>query len=98
VDRTTRKWRDRRKSKPGNGAGETTRAGSDTHGPRRRLASEAAAAEVLNVSPQSLRNARCTGTGDLATLKWYKIGPKILYDMDYLEGPWLEQRRRGSAA
>ena len=98
MDRTTRKWRARRKSKPDNGAGETAGAGSDIRGPRRRLGLEDEAAEVLHVSKQSLHNARCTGTGDLATLKWYKVGTKVLYDLDYLEGPWLEQRRRGSVA
>ena len=67
-------------------------------GPRRRLGPEPVAAEILNVEPQSLRNARATGLGDLATLRWYKIGKKVLYDLDYLEGPWLEQRRRGVAA
>ena len=85
-------WRDRRKSKTVNGASKTVNA------PRRRLGTEDDAAEVLHVSRQSLNNARCTGTGDLATLRWYKVGPKVLYDMDYLEGPWLEQRRRGYEA
>ena len=66
--------------------------------PRRRLAPEPIAAEILHVEPTSLRNARATGLGDLATLRWYKVGRKVLYDLDYLEGPWLEQRRRGVAA
>jgi hypothetical protein len=65
--------------------------------PRRRLAPETVAAEILNVEPQSLRNARATGLGDLATLRWFKVGKKVLYDLDYLEGPWLERRQRGHA-
>ncbi len=69
-----------------------------TMSPRRRLGPEAVAAKTLNVEPKSLRNARCTGRGDLSTLRWYKVGKKVLYDLDYLEGPWLEQRQRGGAA
>jgi hypothetical protein len=63
--------------------------------PRRRLGPETAVAATLQVEPESLRNARCTGRGDLATLRWYRVGRKILYDLDYLEGPWLERRQRG---
>jgi hypothetical protein len=65
--------------------------------PRRRLAPEPVVAELLDVEPESLRNARCTGRGDLATLRWFKGGKKVLYDLDYIEGPWLARRERGAA-
>ena len=65
--------------------------------PRRRLGDENEAAELLRVRPQALRNARCTGRGELATIPHYKVGKLVRYDLDWIDRVWLEQRRRGAA-
>jgi hypothetical protein len=65
---------------------------------RRRLGTELDVALLLGVTVDGLRNARCTGRGDLATLPWFKFGngrsAPIRYDLAYIEDVWLEQRRR----
>jgi hypothetical protein len=67
------------------------------HKPRRRLGDENEAAELLRVRPQALRNARCTGKGELATIPHYKVGKLVRHDLDWIDRVWLEQRRRGAA-
>jgi hypothetical protein len=66
--------------------------------PRRRLADENKAAELLDVRPQALRNARCTGKGELATIPHFKVGRLVKYDLDWIDRVWLERRRRGITA
>jgi hypothetical protein len=64
----------------------------------RRLGSEAEAAALLGVAHESIRNARCTGRGDLATIPWFKYGSArgapVRYHLTWIEDVWLEQRRR----
>jgi hypothetical protein len=56
------------------------------------LLTEEHVAEVLNVEPNSLKNARCTGRGDLATLPWIKVGKWVRYRPRDLE-KWLAARQ-----
>ena len=45
----------------------------------RRLGTEVETAKILGVSPNTLKMARSTRTGDFSTLKWYKTGPFVRY-------------------
>ncbi len=48
-------------------------------------------AERLGFQPSSLKSARCTGTGDLATLPFAKMGRNIRYSEDAVR-EWAAQR------
>jgi hypothetical protein len=63
-----------------------------------RLGTDAQLADLLGVAVESVRNARCTGKGDLATIPWFKLGvargSPVRVDLNWVEDVWLEQRRR----
>ena len=63
----------------------------------RPLMTEAEVAEIIGMPMQSLRNARATGLGDLATLDWIKVGRMVRYRPEVVER-WLAARERGHAA
>jgi Helix-turn-helix domain len=63
----------------------------------RPLLTERETAEILDVPDQSLRNARCTKVGVLATLPHYKLGRMVRYDPRDVER-WLAERRREAVA
>jgi len=64
----------------------------------RRLGTETEAAGLLGVTPDALRNARCTGRGDLARIEWFKLGnargAPVRYDLNWIEDVYLESCRR----
>lgn len=66
------------------------------HG-RRELGTEAEQAEELGISPVTLKVARSTGVGDFASLRWYKIGSKVRYDLTYTREVWLPARQHGGS-
>ncbi|OGQ00359.1 MAG: hypothetical protein A2Z40_05735 [Deltaproteobacteria bacterium RBG_19FT_COMBO_60_16] len=47
--------------------------------PKGRLLRDPQAAELLGVRPQTLMNARCTGSGAYAELPYYRMGRAIRY-------------------
>jgi len=82
-------WRDRRKSRARNGTASTAAASTTI----RPLLPEVEVAAILNIPKQTLRNARTTGTGDFASLRWFKLGPRVRYRPEDVEG-WVAERER----
>jgi hypothetical protein len=62
---------------------------------RRELGTEVEQAKELGISPVTLKVSRSTGVGDFATLRWYRIGNKIRYDLTYTREEWLPARQHG---
>jgi hypothetical protein len=60
-----------------------------------RLGTEQEVAEILGTATATLRVARSSKIGDFATLRWYKVGPFVRYDLDHLFNVWLPARARG---
>jgi hypothetical protein len=56
------------------------------------LLSNDEAAAFLNVSPESLRTARSTRRGDLASVPYHKVGCRVRYSPEDLR-LWLHRRR-----
>jgi hypothetical protein len=50
------------------------------------------AAAVLGLSPESLRTARSTRRGDLASLPYHRVGCRVKYSPEDLR-LWLHRRR-----
>ena len=70
MDKRASNWRDRRKAKAVNGIGTTAAL--------QPLLMESEAAELLGIAPQTLRNARSSGIGAYASLRWLKIGRGVI--------------------
>lgn len=66
------------------------------HGRRDLGTTEQQAAE-LGIQPRTLKVARSTGVGDFASLRWFKLGSAIRYDLTYTREVWLPARERGGA-
>jgi MYXO-CTERM domain-containing protein len=63
----------------------------------KRLANPKITSAYLGLSEtsgeQQLNRERCEGKGPFATLPYYKLGRRVMYDLDEVDR-WLEQHRR----
>ncbi len=57
-----------------------------------KLLTETEAAAMLSLAPATLKLARCTSRGDIASLPFVKLGRAVRYEFDTVVD-WAEQRR-----